>query len=186
MNAPSIHDRFNTLVTQALEAPSGEEILTTCLDLAALLLRKNTQYGDSALSPRRTFSKAPPDEQIKVRIDDKLNRLEKGAAWLETEDIEQDLLGYLVLLRIARTRQTAAYKCRNELDAKTEFAEAGDVRDPLFSKITMKEPLDKLVLESTIPDLSPADEAASRGSMRLVDVDEEEVPVKEGPTNGAS
>jgi hypothetical protein len=43
---------------------------------------------------------ADPIEQIKVRIDDKLSRLARGAA--AGEDVERDLLGYLVLLRVSR------------------------------------------------------------------------------------
>ena len=38
-----------------------------------------------------------------LRIDDKISRLMRGAA--AGEDVERDLLGYLVLLRIARTRE---------------------------------------------------------------------------------
>ena len=59
-------------------------------------------YGDSAFDPVRIFSQADPVEQIRVRIDDKLSRLGRGKA--AGEDVEQDLLGYLVLLRIARKR----------------------------------------------------------------------------------
>ena len=43
-----------------------------------LVLSKNRQYGDSVLDPKRYFSSAPTDEQIKVRIDDKINRLVLG------------------------------------------------------------------------------------------------------------
>ena len=43
------------------------------------LLYKNQQYGDSALNPSRIFSKASAVEQLLVRIDDKLNRIKKGA-----------------------------------------------------------------------------------------------------------
>lgn len=66
----------------------------------AMLLAKNAAYGDAALSPLRIFSHASPVEQLLVRIDDKLSRLARGSA--AGEDVERDLLGYLVLLRIAR------------------------------------------------------------------------------------
>ena len=69
-----------------------------------LLLRKNKQYGNSALNPLRIFSTSDAIEQIKVRIDDKLSRLASGQI-TETEDTELDLLGYLILLRIARRRR---------------------------------------------------------------------------------
>lgn len=82
---------------------TAREILEVCDELCELLLEKNARYGDSALDPRRIFSKADAVEQIKVRIDDKLSRLEQAKEG-ETEDVELDLLGYLVLLRIARKR----------------------------------------------------------------------------------
>jgi hypothetical protein len=66
-----------------------------------MLLAKNAAYGNSALDPVRVFSKADTIEQIEVRIDDKLSRLARGKGG-ETEDVEMDLLGYLVLLRVAR------------------------------------------------------------------------------------
>jgi len=79
-----------------------EQIARECDDIKAMLLAKNAQYGDSALDPVRVFSKANTVEQILVRIDDKLSRLARGSA--AGEDVEQDLIGYLVLLRIARKR----------------------------------------------------------------------------------
>ena len=75
-------------------------IAEECDALKALLLQRNAVYGNSALDPVRLFSKASPVEQILVRLDDKLSRLARGTA--AGEDVEQDLLGYLVLLRIAR------------------------------------------------------------------------------------
>jgi len=66
-----------------------------------MLLAKNEAYGDSALDPVRIFSKADPIEQIYVRIDDKLSRLARGGDF-GTEDTEFDLIGYLILLRVAR------------------------------------------------------------------------------------
>jgi hypothetical protein len=71
-----------------------------CDDIKALLLEKNRRYGDSALSPVRVFSKSDTIEQIKVRIDDKLSRIISGQDD-DTEDAVVDLIGYLILLRIA-------------------------------------------------------------------------------------
>lgn len=96
-------------VAEAIESiggPLSEQnvrglISAECDALKALLLDKNRKYGNSALDPLRTFSKASPIEQINVRIDDKLSRLRSGQAD-EDEDVVQDLLGYLVLLRIAK------------------------------------------------------------------------------------
>jgi len=81
------------------------EISLVCNHIKELLLEKNRKYGDSALTPSRIFSKADSIEQLLVRIDDKLNRIQKGAGLLATdEDIIQDLIGYLVLLKIAIAR----------------------------------------------------------------------------------
>ena len=68
-------------------------------DLEELLVSKNKKYGNSALEPKRIFSSANPTEQIKVRIDDKLSRMSAGTN--DNEDTVQDLMGYLVLLKIA-------------------------------------------------------------------------------------
>lgn len=86
-----------------LDTPSAAAIRKECDDLREMLLAKNAAYGDSALSPLRIFSKASPVEQLLVRIDDKLSRLARGSA--AGEDVVLDLLGYLILLRVARTNE---------------------------------------------------------------------------------
>lgn len=66
---------------------------------SAMLAEKNARYGDSAARPLRIFSRAPADEQLRVRIDDKLSRLARGEpGLLEDEDTLLDLVGYLALL----------------------------------------------------------------------------------------
>lgn len=65
-----------------------------------MLLEKNRKYGDSAVNPIRIFSKASPKEQILVRLDDKVNRW-KNQQSDEDEDVILDLIGYLILYRIA-------------------------------------------------------------------------------------
>jgi len=78
-----------------------------CDQIKELLLEKNAKYGDSALNPTRVFSKANSVEQILVRIDDKLNRVKQGAGLLANdEDVVMDLIGYLVLLKIALKRDS--------------------------------------------------------------------------------
>lgn len=66
-----------------------------------LLIEKNKAYGNSAVCPKRFFSQAETTEQIKVRIDDKLNRLVNGLSESDEEDVVLDLIGYLILLRVA-------------------------------------------------------------------------------------
>ena len=64
--------------------------------LANMLLEKNISYGNSALEPINIFSKLDAQEQLNVRMDDKISRLAKGQEF-GTEDTKLDLLGYLVL-----------------------------------------------------------------------------------------
>ena len=90
----------NDLQLIATDAPSGIAIINQCLEIAEMLVKKNISYGDSALSPIRLFSKADSKEQIKVRIDDKLNRVKNSQSFLGDNDID-DLIGYLILLKIA-------------------------------------------------------------------------------------
>ena len=75
-------------------------IIDVCNEIKDLLLTKNRKYGDSAVRPVRIFSKASPIEQINVRLDDKISRL-KSCQSDEDEDIELDLVGYLILKRVA-------------------------------------------------------------------------------------
>ena len=82
-----------------------ELIKEECDKIFNLLKEKNLKYGNSALSPQRIFSKADPIEQINVRIDDKLSRI-KNRQNNEDEDVEQDLIGYLILKRVAKRMST--------------------------------------------------------------------------------
>ena len=70
-------------------------------NITKMLIEKNRKYGNSALKPQRIFSKASAVEQIKVRIDDKLSRI-KNQQNDEDEDVISDLIGYLILLKIAK------------------------------------------------------------------------------------
>lgn len=80
------------------------EITAVCTELRDLLLEKNRKYGDSALNPKRIFSKADAVEQIKVRLDDKISRI-MNQQNDDDEDVVMDLMGYLVRLRVALKRR---------------------------------------------------------------------------------
>ena len=82
-----------------------EKIIEVVEEVKELLIAKNRKYGDSALSPVRIFSKADPVEQLKVRIDDKLSRIASGHGEDLDEDTVMDLIGYLVLFRVAQGRE---------------------------------------------------------------------------------
>jgi len=90
----------NDLYLHSISAPSGNQIWNTCHEIAQLLIEKNISYGDSALSPNRIFAQSDNIEQLKVRIDDKLNRVKNNQGFAGDNDID-DLIGYLILLKIA-------------------------------------------------------------------------------------
>jgi len=79
------------------------DIVRVCTSIGLMLQEKNVAYGDSALDPVRIFSKSNAIEQLLVRIDDKLSRFARGKEYPGDNDID-DLIGYLVLLKIAKER----------------------------------------------------------------------------------
>lgn len=80
-----------------------DAIRKVCTETQEMLLEKNESYGNSALDPVRIFSQASPVEQLLVRIDDKLSRIKRGNDL--GEDTISDLIGYLVLLKVARRKE---------------------------------------------------------------------------------
>lgn len=95
----------------ALSTTDANEQLAKDLDivfdsLKDVLLQKNAAYGDSLMNPIRVFSKAPTDEQINVRIDDKLSRIANWERTSDTEDPAWDLLGYLVMREVYYLRKS--------------------------------------------------------------------------------
>ncbi len=82
-----------------------EAIAAECDAVKELLIAKNREYGNSAFDPIGIFSRATAVQQIEVRIDDKIKRIQTTRGMDDVaihEDTEQDLIGYLVLLRVAR------------------------------------------------------------------------------------
>lgn len=77
-------------------------IAEECDAVKSLLLQKNADYGSPFANPIGIFAKAlTAEQQIGVRIDDKLQRILTGRNEI-SEDTEQDLIGYLVLRRVLR------------------------------------------------------------------------------------
>lgn len=89
-------------------------IAEECDSIKNLLLEKNKAYGNSAVDPVKIFSKLSNEEQIKVRIDDKISRISRGQQSSIQEDTEQDLIGYFILLRVCRKFQ----KIKNKQERK--------------------------------------------------------------------
>ena len=80
---------------------SAEKIREIANGVRDLLLEKNAAYGDSALKPANIFAKGSAVENLACRIDDKLMRIKNRGITADTEDTIQDLIGYLILLKIA-------------------------------------------------------------------------------------
>ena len=72
-----------------------------CESMKNLLLEKNRNYGDSATNPSNVFSNGSAIDSISARIDDKLMRIQNKGINDKTEDTVSDLIGYLVLLKVA-------------------------------------------------------------------------------------
>lgn len=72
-------------------------------ELQKTLLDKNRMYGNSVHAPVGIFSKLGPVEALRVQIDHKLSRV-RSQQPDDTEDSVDDLIGYLVHLKIATKR----------------------------------------------------------------------------------
>ena len=70
-------------------------------EIRDLLIAKNQKYGNSALEPLGVFSQLSAKEGLLVRIDDKLKRIKNGSLERDDEDVINDLIGYLILLKIS-------------------------------------------------------------------------------------
>lgn len=94
---------IDDLYESAKKAPAGDLILNAAVEVIDLLIRKNISYGNSALYPNGIFAKGDAVEQLSARLDDKLNRVKNNESF-ENEgmlDAVDDIIGYLVLLKIA-------------------------------------------------------------------------------------
>ena len=78
----------------------SHKVSTYLLEIRELLISKNIKYGNSALEAIGIFSKLDSREGLLIRIDDKLKRIKNGSLEKDDEDVINDLIGYLVLLKI--------------------------------------------------------------------------------------
>jgi len=78
-----------------------EEVHDVLQEIEDLLVAKNEKYGNSALEPLGVFSQLSAKQGLLVRIDDKLKRIKNGSLEKDDEDVVNDLIGYLVLLKIS-------------------------------------------------------------------------------------
>lgn len=93
----------------------AEDVHNILHEIEDLLITKNEKYGNSALEPLGVFSKLSAKEGLLVRIDDKLKRIKNGSLDKDDEDVVNDLIGYLVLLKI----HAKAEKFRSSLSKGT-------------------------------------------------------------------
>ena len=76
-------------------------LLKVTKEITELLISKNKSYGNTALNPSNIFSKLNATEALCARIDDKLARIGNKGITDETEDTVDDLIGYLLLLKMS-------------------------------------------------------------------------------------
>jgi len=78
-----------------------EKIEKVGKEVIDLLIEKNKSYGDSALKPASVFGSGNAVDSLCARIDDKLMRIQNFGFRGYGEDNIKDLIGYLILLKIA-------------------------------------------------------------------------------------
>ena len=89
-----------------------EEVYQVLSEITEMLIAKNQKYGNSAIEPLGIFSDLSPEEGLKVRIDDKLKRIKNGSLNRDDEDVINDLIGYLVILKILQKDEKAKYSAK--------------------------------------------------------------------------
>ena len=94
-----------------------KEVITEVKDL---LIEKNRAYGDSAINPSNVFSNGDALDSLGARIDDKLMRIKNVGINDETEDTLIDLIGYLVLYKVALKKEKI-----DEFESEKEIIENG-------------------------------------------------------------
>jgi hypothetical protein len=76
-------------------------IAQQCDGIKQMLLEKNQKYGNAYFDPVQVFSQLPAEERLKSRIDEKLERIRTIGLSAIDEDTLKDLIGCLLLLKIA-------------------------------------------------------------------------------------
>jgi hypothetical protein len=116
---------------------TSELIIEVTDSIKELLLQKNEAYGDSALNPAGIFAKGSAVENLCSRIDDKLMRIKNSGINDLTEDTISDLIGYLILLKIAIQKSNGSNDLQGHiLNIPTESHWDTTSTDPnIFGKI---------------------------------------------------
>ena len=97
---------FQTSTSPIKKGAETNELLENELQrLRDLFIEKNEQYNDSLQHPLSTFHKGDVVSGICARLDDKLGRIRESGINEHTIDTIDDLIGYLVHLRIALNKR---------------------------------------------------------------------------------
>lgn len=79
-----------------------EELIEGEFDrLKEMVIQKNIDYGDSLQNGSQTFFKGSRTTGILCRLNDKMSRIEAVGVNENTIDTVDDIIGYLIHLRIA-------------------------------------------------------------------------------------
>ena len=102
-----------------------EQVYRILSEITEMLVTKNEKYGNSALEPLGIFSQLSAKEGLLVRIDDKLKRIKNGSLDKDDEDVVNDLIGYLVLLKIHANQESSF----DELDESHNWKSVKDKQE---------------------------------------------------------
>jgi hypothetical protein len=97
-----------------------DEVYKVLSEITEMLVAKNQKYGNSAIEPLGIFSDLSPEEGLKVRIDDKLKRIKNGSLEKDDEDVINDLIGYLVILKILHKKDQPNEALRKAAEKKKQ------------------------------------------------------------------
>ena len=102
-----------------------EQVYRILSEITEMLVAKNEKYGNSALEPLGVFSQLSAKEGLLVRIDDKLKRIKNGSLDKDDEDVINDLIGYLILLKIHANQESSF----DELDESHNWKSVKDKQE---------------------------------------------------------
>jgi hypothetical protein len=115
-----------------------EQVYKVLSEITEMLVAKNEKYGNSALEPLGVFSQLSAKEGLLVRIDDKLKRIKNGSLDRDDEDVINDLIGYLVLLKIHANQESSF----DELDESHKWKSVKDKQEMIkMMKANLKDSL---------------------------------------------
>ncbi len=113
-------DNLRWIQTRTDSDDFAEKLDEVASKVVNLLKSKNKAYGNTALDPVQIFSRLDATEAICARIDDKIMRIKNKGINDQTEDTISDIIGYLILLKVAIAKQSKPVDKKEE---KSPWAE---------------------------------------------------------------